>query len=69
MSKLVISLSDEDKQLLKLKQKQKQIEFQEKMRLKLGQYNAGDHGSPTAADYLSKLMSLFYHPFHLVVLL
>jgi hypothetical protein len=47
-------ISDEDKQLLKVKQRQKQIEFQEKMRLKLAQYNVSDHGSPTAADYLSK---------------
>ena len=43
---------DEDKQQLKLKQKQKQIEFQEKMRQKLNQYN-----SPTA-EYLSKLFHL-----------
>jgi len=44
--------SDEDKQQLKMKQKQKQIEFQEKMRQKLNQFN-----SPTA-EYLSELFHL-----------
>ena len=45
--------SEDEKQQLKRKQRQKQIEFQEKMRQKLEQYNSPDQNSPTSTDYLS----------------